>query len=196
VDGGAYRGAYGSELRASGFGGKIISYEPQSDAFGSLAERCRADENWRCERLALGDRDGTDEMYLSQEGPTNSLLVVESDYTDHNPDAVPTRTEEVSVRRLDSIAGHRGLEGRLYVKLDVQGFELNALRGAEGCLDRIVAVEIELSLTPVYQGQPLVVEVVKYLDLKGFSTVRTLDPHLWHPAGALVQVDGIFTRSE
>lgn len=196
VDGGAYRGAYGRELRASGFRGKITSYEPQSDAFAALADSCHADEGWCCERLALGDRDGTDEIHLSQDGPTNSLLAADSKFTDHNPAAIPTRTEPVSLRRLDTIVSGGGLgEGALYVKLDVQGSELAALWGAEGCLGRIVAVEIEMSLVPVYQGQPLLVDVVKHLGVRGFSTVRTLVPHYWYPDGTLVQVDGIFTRS-
>ena len=81
-----------------------------------------------------------------------------------------------------------------FLKLDVQGYELEVLRGASRSLGQAQAVLMETSLVPVNQGAPLIAEVVKFMDESGFrmvdfcSQIRRKDGVLW-------QTDLLFVRA-
>jgi hypothetical protein len=87
---------------------------------------------------------------------------------------------------LDSLLRDRGLSSPIsFLKLDVQGYELEVLRGAQDALLRTEFVLVEVSLIPVNTGCPLVAEVVRYLSERGFcvydfcSQIRRPDWVLW-----------------
>ncbi len=74
-------------------------------------------------------------------------------------------TEEITTHRLDDIVEAQEVD---YLKLDVQGAELDVLRGAENLLGRVVAVSTEVEFVPLYEGQPLFADVDTFLRQKGF----------------------------
>ncbi len=90
-----------------------------------------------------------------------------------------------------------GLESeRLYLKIDTQGYEQEVLCGARETLKKTAAVEIELSLSEMYEGQALLPEVWSMLTAAGFRPAWIergfRDPSdIW-----LMQVDGLFVREE
>jgi FkbM family methyltransferase len=72
-----------------------------------------------------------------------------------------------------------------FMKLDVQGYELEVLRGATRSLEQAQAVYLECSLVPVNNGCPLIHEVIQFMDARGFrvldfcSQTRRKDGILW-----------------
>ncbi len=72
-----------------------------------------------------------------------------------------------------------------FMKLDVQGYELEILRGAARAMEQAQAVYLEVSLVPVNDGCPLFNEVMQFMDAKGFrlldfcSQTRRKDGVLW-----------------
>jgi FkbM family methyltransferase len=58
------------------------------------------------------------------------------------------------------------------VKVDVQGFELRVLEGFGALLDQVCCVELETVITPLYRGQPTLVEVTAFMRARGFGLVR------------------------
>jgi hypothetical protein len=85
-------------------------------------------------------------------------------------------------------------EGGL-LKIDTQGYEMEVLRGARRSLtDKINAVQTELSLVELYDGQPLLLDVCNFLKQYNFN-LRHIIPGFKDPiSGALLQLDGIFTK--
>lgn len=75
------------------------------------------------------------------------------------------RETPVTTRRLDDVPEIGGAD---YLKLDIQGAELDALRGAARLLAEVVFVETEVEFVPLYEGQPLFAEVDAYLRERGF----------------------------
>ncbi len=81
------------------------------------------------------------------------------------------------------------------MKVDVQGFEMFVLDGANEILPQVIAIEVELSLTQLYDGGPLFIDMINHLEKLGFALV-TLN-HVFSDANTdlLLQVDGIFLRT-
>ncbi|MEK6531620.1 MAG: FkbM family methyltransferase [Deltaproteobacteria bacterium] len=77
------------------------------------------------------------------------------------------------------------------MKLDLQGYELEALKGAEGLLNDIKAITTEVEFTPLYEGQPLFSDIDKYLREKGFRLLNLYELFT-HPDGQLTAGDAVY----
>lgn len=105
----------------------------------------------------------------------------------------PRDTIWLPMRTLDEVLTE--LPGREFdlLKIDVQGAEIDVLRGGEQTLAGIEAIVIELSLLEYNKGAPLIGEVMSWLSAHGFSLFDVF-PLARVPTGALLQVDGVFLR--
>lgn len=168
LDVGANEGQFARELRRSGFRGPIVSFEPHPEAFQRLASAAAGDAMWDVRPEAVGREEATLDLHLGERDATSSLLAP-SEALRAYADLEFVGTVPVPVRRLDAIFDEvaRPAE-RVALKVDTQGSEQAVLDGAEGCLDRIGAVFLELSLTPLYEGEPPAEVVMAHLRDRGF----------------------------
>jgi FkbM family methyltransferase len=196
LDVGANEGRFALQLRDEGFTGRIVSFEPLSSAYVLLASASAADLSWECLRLALGSKTGEATLNVAGNLASSSFLPMDSGLSELEPRLAYTGTEECSLSTLDVLAPDLFQpEERFYLKLDVQGFELEVLRGAEATLDRVLALDVELSLTRLYDGAPLMDEVVAYLAERDYALLGT-EPAYVHPrTKEPLQVDGLFARN-
>lgn len=195
LDVGANGGQYGRELRLARYRGRIVSFEPLAAPFAGLAEAARSDPKWDAVRLALGDSDGEATINVSVNSVSSSLLPVLPASTTAAAGSAFAGVESIAVRRLDGVFDQYVLAGDVtFLKLDVQGYELHALTGAAGVIERITGIQAEMSLVPLYEGAPLFTDIVAWAEEHGFSLMG-LEPGFAEPStGRLLQVDGIFFR--
>jgi FkbM family methyltransferase len=195
LDVGGNIGQYALRTRSAGYRGRIVSFEPLRSAYAELSARTATDPEWDCRRQALGSSPGEAEIHVSQNSYSSSLLEIEDRHLESAPESAYVGSESVSVVGLDEIWDDVVRPGeRPYLKLDVQGFELEVLRGAERSLSKVIGVESELSLVPLYEGAPLHREVIDHLEAAGFR-LAGLEPEFFDPETAeLLQVQGIFVR--
>jgi FkbM family methyltransferase len=194
LDVGANAGQYGGELRTLlGYRGRIVSFEPLSSAFALLQKRAAADRLWRVERCALGATSGEMEINIAGNSTSSSFLPMLDVHEKTAPESRYVGKERVMCRTLDEIWDeHVSSDDRVFVKLDVQGFEAQVLDGAARSLPKAVGIQVELSLTPLYDGAPTYLDVCRRLEGLGFH-IEALETGLVEPAsGRLLQVDGIF----
>lgn len=98
--------------------------------------------------------------------------------------------------RIDDLSQVRSLPRPLFLKLDVQGYELEVLKGAAETLASAEVVLMEVALLPYNVGAPLMTEVIAFMKERGFvpfdicGQLRRISDH------ALFQIDMIFVRSE
>ncbi len=195
VDVGGNQGQYAAQLRTSGYRGRIVSFEPLAEAFSILAVRAAADLLWDVRRVALGELDGKLALNVAANSASSSLLPMLDRHLEAAPYSHYVRTEECPVVRLDSIAEEiLGTARRVFLKLDVQGYEMSVLRGATATLSRVAVVESELSLVPLYAGQALLPEVVTFLQEAGFELVFLERGFVDQRTGHILQMDGVFLR--
>jgi FkbM family methyltransferase len=193
VDGGAFDGRWAQRLRESGYAAAIASFEPLATAFAELARKAEHDPAWSCERVALASAAGTATLHVAGNAYSSSLLRMGRRHEQAAPDSAVIGTEQVRIARLDDALGAHAESGPAFIKLDLQGGELEALAGAPRTLARTVLVELELSLVELYSGQALLPRLFDELVDAGFECIG-LEPEFWTPAGRMLQVNGLFER--
>lgn len=82
----------------------------------------------------------------------------------------------------------------IYLKIDVQGFELEVLKGATAILSKVKVVQLEMSFVPMYKNGPLFGEILSFLDMIGFELYTIIPEFRNEISGRLLQADGIFVR--
>lgn len=193
LDVGANVGEYGLAVRGEGFAGSIHSFEPLADAFITLQEASRSDLRWESHQLALGATPGIQLMHRSENIVSSSFLDVAAVCIAQDPTTRSNQDEEVQVETLARLA-NRLPDARTWLKLDVQGYELEVLAGAGSYLNRVIAVECEMSTVALYEDQPLIEDVIRFLRRQGFA-LTALKPGVMQPGTSnILQLDGIFER--
>jgi len=194
LDVGAAAGAYAGTLRAFGYRGRIVSFEPVAETFAALRARSAGDPLWDARNCALGDAAGTATISLA--GDSSSLLPMGEAHRRAAPDVLVTGEQAVTVERLDDIAGEViGAGTAPFLKLDTQGFERQVLAGAAATLPSVVGLQLELSFVELYRGSMLVDEAVSWAYGNGFVLVG-IERGFIAPTGQALQADGIFLRRE
>jgi FkbM family methyltransferase len=196
LDVGANAGQYGQSLRESGYRARIVSFEPLSAAYEALEARAGYDPLWECQRLGLGNVDGSAEMNVAGNSASSSLLPMRERHVQALPRSAYVGTETVPLSRLDSLSLNLAATANTMLKLDVQGYEQAVLEGAQQSLRHVGIVETELSLVELYEGQPLLREMVNCLYGLGYD-LTSLEPGFHDPAtGRILQFDGVFLRRD
>lgn len=197
-DVGANSGQYAKNIRDAGFRGKIISMEPGSAAHKLLTRAAVGDPFWQIlPPMAIGSQDGFVELNVSaNSGESSSVLPILAASTDAMPESGYIATERVPLFRLDTIAKQylNNIDGPIFLKLDIQGLESEALKGAAHLLTKVAGLQVELSLVPLYEGQLLFDEMIAMLTQLGFELWSLIPGFLNQKTGRLLQVDGLFSK--
>jgi FkbM family methyltransferase len=174
IDVGANDGQYRDFLRTDvGFEGWIVSFEPTPHLAEGLRERARHEKKWIVEPCALGAEAGRASFRIMKDTQFNSFLEPDHGRTALFDDSNDVATRiEVPVDTLDAaIARHRHTLGHvpMYLKIDTQGFDIQVLRGASNVLRDTVALQSEMSVTPIYQGAPAYHDAMELIRALGFE---------------------------
>ena len=94
--------------------------------------------------------------------------------------------------RLDSVLNFDQMIGPVFMKLDVQGYELEVLKGVGNGLKKIDALYLELSTIEYNSGAPSFRQVIEFLDDHGFNLFDLGESHRKVSDHTLLQVDGLF----
>lgn len=194
-DGGANNGQYGRQLIASGYENRIVSFEPLTTAFGKLQANAQGNRQWEVLNIALGSVDGTDEINVAGNEQSSSLLNMAPQPTASAAKSAYVGKQEITVRRIDSIIDeHCQMDDRVFLKLDVQGYEKHVLEGAANSLDRFSGVQLEMSTASFYEGEASLLEMIPYMQERGFALASL--GNVWSDPQTmqLMQVDGTFVR--
>lgn len=127
--------------------------------------------------LVLSDRCGVQTLYITQDPMCSSL------YPPNEPFLARFQVEmdmmkgvatvEVETTTLDTFCQEQGIPGLDFLRTDVQGADLDVLRGATNQLARsLLAVEMEVIFSPLYVGQPLFADIDTFMRQHGFMLMQ------------------------
>lgn len=161
---------------------KIMLFEPLKESFDILsdnAEMFMYEANIKLYNMALGNTIGEVEMFVERANHGMSSSVLEpGSHLDSYPGITFNGKELVGIDKLDNIPFDRNDFNAL--NIDVQGYELEVLKGAENTLNHINIIFTEVNIGEVYKGCGKLSEVDEFLKPYGFYRFFT---HLYENVG-------------
>jgi len=198
LDVGGNLGHFGQLIRALGYTGRIVSYEPSPTALPTLRKAAAHDPSWLIRPVGLSAEPGTAELHLHVGSEFDSLhSVLPGAATQIQRLAeVDTATITLSTVALEFAEAVANLpRPQVLLKSDTQGHDLEVIAGADGMPAAVVAVLVELSAQPLYQDQPRMTRIIDALQDEGFAPVA-FQPISREEADDLrmIELDGLFMR--
>ena len=193
VDVGANRGQFALAARHVFPHAQIISFEPLTGPAALWRAVFAGDGRARLIDAAIGPEPGEAEIHVSARDDSSSLLPITARQNALFPGTAEAGTATIRVVRLADALPAADIEAPALLKLDVQGFELQALAGCEALLDRFAWVYVECSFVELYAGQAFADEVIAWLREHGMRLAGVYNMS-YDRDGRALQADFLFGR--
>lgn len=196
VDGGAYVGSTAVRFSELFPGAVVYAFEPQASTYPQLEATCREHPRITPLPYALGRRSTSGRLQLGALPYTSSVLRRPTGAKRYYPvEAELVGSQAVEIVSLDDWARASKIAELDVLKLDIQGYELEALIGAaEQLRDAVKIVYTEVQFVPLYEGACQFHELATFLDEHDFAIYNLYDLHTAED-GQLIYADAVFIRN-
>jgi FkbM family methyltransferase len=149
---------------------EIVLFEPLSSNFEVLSRNVNnLNANIEGHQLALGNDNKKVTMYLSSNDQQSSSILKPKVHLTHHPNVTFDGEEEVEMVKLDDF----NYTKYNFINMDVQGYELEVLKGAKETLKNIDYVYCEVNRDEVYENNAYVEEIDTFLSEYNMERVET-----------------------
>jgi FkbM family methyltransferase len=181
LDIGAYEGHWSSDFLCVFPNANILMLEAQESKSDKLEKFATKYENVNYIIALLSDEDG------------KSMNFIENETASYISDVNSSNSNIKYSRKVDSLLSDLGSENPDFIKIDVQGHELEVLKGAEKVLENCVFCLLEVSLLSLGNEPPLI-QVMNYMNDQGFQ-LYDISQFMRRPFDkALYQSDFLFIK--
>lgn len=194
VDIGANRGQFALAARRCFPYAKVFSFEPLVEPATVYRALFEDDKNVQLWNVAIGTDPGESVIHVSAHDDSSSLLPITEEQDALFPGTAEVGIESIQVARLSDCLQEE-IQKPALLKLDVQGYELQALEGCEDLLLLFDWVYAECSFLELYEGQALADEVIAWLRQRRFK-LRGVYHMAYDADGRAVQADFLFSRGK
>lgn len=176
----------------------VHAFEPSSRCYRELATVAASEARLHAHHAAASSRDETAVLIETENDLLSSLLPLNDLGTEHFGLSGGERVRsEVRCCRLDTWARAANVDRVDFIKLDVQGFELEALRGAERLLTSGVrAVYSEAQILAEYEGAATLTDLDLFLRERGFVLHQIQEVRSRGPERQTSDVDALWVRAD
>jgi FkbM family methyltransferase len=172
---GAFLGEELSQYRGLGLTNTIL-FEPQKKLYDIVKFKCIVKE--KVFNVALGSKEDVVGMFISDReggvsngaGASSSILAPKKHLTEHPEVTFPSK-ESINVKRFDKFIEENKVDTseHNFLNVDVQGYELEVLKGMGDELHKIQIVMAEVNRDEVYESCPMIEDIDSYLEGFGFK---------------------------
>lgn len=195
LDVGAHKGEFSSTIRALFPHARIYAFEPLPDCCAMLSNRMRKGGCFQAFPVAIGKTHEQITLWRSRYAKSSSVLTMAVLHKESFPWSAENTPIRVQQRALDEYLEQLQLDEKVLLKIDVQGYEAQVLRGATELLKRVTCVLLEVSFRPLYEGQGTFAEVHGLLQAAGFSYSGNLEQLCSPVDDSILQADALFVRA-
>jgi len=171
----------------------VYAFEPYPQFIKQLDERAKKNKNIKVEPFALGHENGRRFFNVNQSEGTNSLLK-SSDRAREIYGSLINQKEliEINAKTLHSWSSENNISKIDILKLDLQGGELDALKGADKLFKfgKIKSILCEVMFTTCYEEQANWTELVSFIESNGLRLFNFYQKN--HYDGKILQADLLF----
>lgn len=179
VDGGFFQGGFTKSIQAAWPNARVLAFEPDPKSFANAARNFAENRNITLFNAALGERSAKAEFFRGEQPATNSLLPRpdSADQPYFPAKATLKGGTTVDVVALDDVLDKAGIDHVHLLKLDLQGAELAAMRGAKRLLaqGRADVIQCEVVFVAKYRDQPLFWEICAHVAQYGYRLHSFVD---------------------
>ena len=200
---GANVGEFSIEIADCFPNAQIYSFEPLKEEYAQLVQNLKFKlKNPHTFNIALGDFNGYSKIYKAYgDSGVSSILKMKYDKTNNRTSYLvdSIQEEEIEVRRLDDFITEEniGFETEILIKLDVQGYELEVMKGGGNVFSLARLLIVETNFTEMYEDQVLFDQLyseLKKLGFKYIGQVASSSPTLMIQSGLQIEVDCVFLK--
>ena len=150
----------------------IYSFEPIKEMINKQKKFFAYKNNIIFHNVALGSSTTLKEFLITARMDSSSFLKIVSDKNkSKNYDIVENRN--IQINTLDDLLINEKISHPVLIKIDVQGYELEVLRGANNLLKKTDYLLLEVSKNEMYQNQPIEKVIVEYLKNLNFDILKS-----------------------
>ncbi|MDD5363151.1 MAG: FkbM family methyltransferase [Ignavibacteria bacterium] len=174
---------------------KIFSFEPLTSCYKNILDLSKNEKRIIAFNCALGEKNESTEIYHNEFSPSSSLLKMGKEHIKNFPYTEAQKKETVSVRMLDSIEELSGVGGEVLMKVDVQGYELNVIKGGKEFIRKYSPyIILEVSFADLYENEPPFDELYGTMKELGYCFKGVLDQMYSTLDGKILQADVLFEK--
>jgi FkbM family methyltransferase len=176
---------------------RILMIEPQREMQMHLDQLCRENQNLEFIHAAAGRESGQLVQTIWEDLAGSSFLPEPSE------EKLQTGKQRITrIVTIDNLTKDRSEFFPDLVKLDIQGFELEALKGSTSLFSKTQVFILETSLYEFIPNMPITLDCINFMAARGYELHdvaeyrrRPLDGALGQIDLAFVLRDGVFRRS-
>lgn len=173
---------------------KIYSFEPIKELLDKQKNIFNLRENIFFFNYGIGSKNKNLNFFITERTDSSSFLKINTS-GNYNNDYFVKEKRNIKIRNLDQILKNKNLTKPILIKIDVQGYELEVLKGAKQILSKVDYILLETSKNRMYNKQPIEREIVNFLRRKKFRSLKAL-PWLKIKNTKFMQRDILFERKD
>jgi FkbM family methyltransferase len=172
----------------------VYSFEPIEDIAHKFKRVMAKEKRVTLFHTALGNDQGKAKIHVTARSDSSSLLVPALQEQIF-PGTHEAGQQEIKIARLQDVLAIEKIVAPALLKIDVQGFEGEVLKGCHSLLNRFDWIYCELSFVELYSGQPLAHEIIILLHEAGFVLDGVYMDVMSYKDGRAIQGDFLFRRA-
>lgn len=152
---------------------KLVGFEPQKDALQKLQAMKGLNETYLPHAVGTGEKT---KLFICQASGMTSTLKPNNEVLNHFQGypiwGKVKAVEEINTVRLDDVEEIEKID---WLKIDIQGGELNVFKNSEETLKNTLVIQTEVNFIQLYENQPLFAEIDQWMRAHGFMLHTLLE---------------------
>jgi FkbM family methyltransferase len=172
----------------------IYAFEPLPECFERLQIVAETYGRVTAFKTGLGSEEGSLEFHRSSWLPASSFREMTDLHRTNFPHSADSESIEIPVTTLDKVLTARDLEDNILIKMDVQGYEDEVIKGGLDIIAKAKILIVECSLQTTYENEPMFHGIYGLLTGLGYQYRGSIKQTMRTDDQSFLQADCVFVR--